>query len=297
MFHSLTISIVVLFPLVSAMPSHHEAMRNTLAREFRLSDNTSVLPPGWSGSALCMADCGDSSPLSEFMFGPAFTNTTSMTIELCVSFCDQQGSRMAGLLGPQCRCSNIWNPATCFESDPGECEPFGQPCPGNPYESCGSVGTAPDLINTFSKIEGCNLFPGFASLTSGSWRLVSFYNDSITARALPHNAVDIHPSLPRGNLTIETCVNACGTAGFLLAGVEFADECYCGDELENNSQSVFNCSTPDAMPCKGNPEEFCGGPDLLYVYSLPGTGLSPLVPFDAIFDNFCSEGACNSEHT
>ncbi|KAF8592208.1 hypothetical protein K439DRAFT_1524608 [Ramaria rubella] len=94
----------------------------------------------------------------------------------------------------------------------------------------------------FLKIEGYNLFPGFVSLTSSSWRLVSFYNDSITA-------VDIHPSLPCGNLTIETCVNACGTAGFLLAGVEFTDKCYCGDKLENNS--------------KGNPEEFCGGPDLL----------------------------------
>ncbi|KAF8577037.1 hypothetical protein K439DRAFT_1622384 [Ramaria rubella] len=63
-----------------------------------------------------------------------------------------------------------------------------------------------------------------------------------------HN-FDIHPSLPCGNLTIETCVNACGTAGFLLAGIEFTDKCYCRDKLKNNS--------------KGNPEEFCGGPYLL----------------------------------
>jgi hypothetical protein len=39
------------------------------------------------------------------------------------------------------------------------------------------------------------------------------------------------------------------------------------------------------MPCKGNASEQCGGADLLYVYSLPGSGLVPLIPFDAQFND------------
>ncbi|GJJ14008.1 hypothetical protein Clacol_008265 [Clathrus columnatus] len=152
-----------------------------------------------------------------------------MTIELCVSFCDQQGLQMAGLLGDECRCANIFNPDTCFESDFGECTEFGTPCVGNPNESCGFIGDdpPPQLLNIFFKGDLCNfLYQGGAALTSGSWRLVYFYNDSITARALPHNAVDLHPSLPRGNLTIDACTDVCAANGFILAGVEFADECF-----------------------------------------------------------------------
>ncbi|KAF8577036.1 hypothetical protein K439DRAFT_1535300 [Ramaria rubella] len=92
------------------------------------------------------------------------------------------------------------------------------------------------------------------SRCSNIWNLETcFESDQGThtthADQLRQHNFDIHPSLPCGNLTIETCVNACGTAGFLLAGIEFADKCYCRDKLENNS--------------KGNPEEFCGGPYLL----------------------------------
>jgi len=40
-----------------------------------------------------------------------------------------------------------------------------------------------------------------------------FISDTVGMRALPHNAVDLHPGLPRGNLTIESCVNACQASG------------------------------------------------------------------------------------
>jgi hypothetical protein len=88
-------------------------------------------------------------------------------------------------------------------------------------------------MNTWFKGNLCALFPPEAAPTSGPWRLSYFYkyakgrvslnlqyayrlmthSDTVGARALPHNAVDLHPPLKRGNLTLEACVNACSAAG------------------------------------------------------------------------------------
>ncbi|KIJ40733.1 hypothetical protein M422DRAFT_68498 [Sphaerobolus stellatus SS14] len=290
-----------------------------------LSANQSVLPPGWSGSPECFAQCGFDSGTSSFLLGASFTDPVGMTIESCVEFCDQEGYIMAGLFGAECHCANIFNPDTCFESDFGFCTIGGpaedggaQPCPGDSRESCGngSPVATPQLLNIFFKDFCRALWQGGAQFTSGPWRLIYFYkygfpmsefsdliliSDTVGARALQHNAVDLHPGLPRGNLTIEACVNACNASGFKLAGVEFADECYCGNELLHNSQPISSCApiapNANAMPCKGDPDNFCGGPGLLYLYSLPETGLTPLIPFDSIFDGYCPSCSQFGIHT
>ncbi|KDR72204.1 hypothetical protein GALMADRAFT_229047 [Galerina marginata CBS 339.88] len=245
------------------------------------------------------------------MFGPNFTDPVGLTIESCVAFCNQQGSRMAGLKETECRCANIFNPTSCFESDGNECEFPGESvgCPGNRAEACGISIASPPLFNIFFNMVsqfGCSDFvwPGGAPLTpGGSWRFSYFYNDSVSARALPHNALNLKVPLPRGNLTVEACVAACGNAGFTLAGVEFADECYCGNSLQSNSRPITDCSVlptsafsnnpkSTLMKCKGNPEEFCGGPNIVSVYTLPGTGLIPLLPFSSGLDNFCAGFDC-----
>ena len=73
----------------------------------------------------------------------------------------------------------------------------------------------------------------------------------------------------------------------------------CGDVLESNSQPITDCSLlpleGDAgtlMPCKGNAEEFCGGPDIIAIYTLPGTGLVPMIPFNPVYDSWCTTGDC-----
>ena len=55
--------------------------------------------------------------------------------------------------------------------------------------------------------------------------IICFLSDTVGARALAHNAVDLHPSLPRGNLTVDACVGVCAANNFTIAGVEFGDEC------------------------------------------------------------------------
>ncbi|KIJ22767.1 hypothetical protein M422DRAFT_276756, partial [Sphaerobolus stellatus SS14] len=192
-----------------------------LRRDFvPLSANQSVLPAGWSGNPQCFAECVESDPLRRFLLGASFTDSVGMTIESCVEFCDQEGYIMAGLLGTECHCANVFNPDTCFESDAGECssgdpveDEGAQPCPGDPRESCGDNApfAAPPLLNIFFKDLCRALWQGGAQFTSGPWRLIYFYkygfpmfeysdlipiSDTVGARALQHNAVDLHPGLP-----------------------------------------------------------------------------------------------------
>ncbi|KIJ34557.1 hypothetical protein M422DRAFT_263338 [Sphaerobolus stellatus SS14] len=178
--------------------------------------NTSVLPSTWmygvtAGSlgGICWQDAeSTTSPGINFLLGPSFINTTSMTVEMCVNICEEQNYRIAGLHdGVKCVCANSFNPDTGFESDDGECV---IPCVGNPAEACGGIaaedGNFP-LASVYTKNDGrCNMLGGLLNVVAvGDWRFIYWFNDTIGARALKHNAVDLHPGLPRGNLTIEAC--------------------------------------------------------------------------------------------
>lgn len=139
-------------------------------------------------------------------------------------------------------CSNVYNPAgNCFESDPGQCTIPGvsTTCPGNPAESCGGLNTPPPVYNMFRNEDSqffCSdpTWPGGAALVAGQWRFSYFYkyvaqptntsisisevwltvfSDSITARALGRNAVNLPVPVPRGNMTSAICTTACGNAG------------------------------------------------------------------------------------
>ncbi|KDR78563.1 hypothetical protein GALMADRAFT_243986, partial [Galerina marginata CBS 339.88] len=192
-------------------------------------------------------------------------------------------------------CGNIFNPSACFETVGFECisPETGESCPGNPVETCGSasVGIFSIFFKSVSQFS-CSeiLWPGGAPLIPGAWRFSYFYNDSVSARALPHNAVNLPVPLPRGNLTVEACVAACGNAD-------------CGNALQSNSKPITDCSVlpsssfpnnrkPALMKCKGNANEFCGGPDIISIYTLPGTGLLPLISFNSELDNFCAGIDC-----
>ncbi|PPQ69995.1 hypothetical protein CVT26_013283 [Gymnopilus dilepis] len=274
----------------------------------RLSANASVLPAGWSGTPQCIADTFPDEPIFlQLLFGPNFTDPVHLTIESCVEFCDAQGSRLAGLKGTECRCGNLLNGFESFESDPGECNVVGfdTACPGNTAEACGLAIGSPPLVNIFQNFASqfeCSdtIWPGGAPLTpSGSWRFSYFYTDSYSARALPHSAVTTPAPLPRGNLTVQACISACESQGFTIAGVEFGAECFCGNAIASTSHPITNCSllpvpnfsgsaTSGALiPCTGDPDNFCGGPDIISIFTLPGTGLVPVLPFDAALDDFC----------
>ncbi|KJA24416.1 hypothetical protein HYPSUDRAFT_65638 [Hypholoma sublateritium FD-334 SS-4] len=242
------------------------------------------------------------------------SHPVGLTIESCVAFCNEQSQRLAGLEGDQCKCANIYRPdGGGFESDPGECHlpDFDVPCPGNAEESCGLPNGTPSLISLYLKtgtpIDCSDLvWPGGSAMTAGKWRFSYFYNDSTTARALSVNAATLAAPVTAGSMSSAACTTACGNAGYTLAGVEFGDECFCGNALENNAHTITDCAllnqpfnpNPARVSltvCTGNPQEICGGPGVISIFTLPGTGLIPLLPFVPSLDNFCAGENCMTE--
>ncbi len=66
-------------------------------------------------------------------------------------------------------------------------------------------------------------------------------------------------------MTVELCVSACASAGFLLAGVEYSQECWCDNTVHSGGPAPdgnVGCN----MACKGNALETCGGSNRLNVY-------------------------------
>ncbi|EJT97496.1 WSC-domain-containing protein [Dacryopinax primogenitus] len=59
------------------------------------------------------------------------------------------------------------------------------------------------------------------------------------------------------DLTIDGCLSYCDSLGFVLAGVEDGNECYCGNTVENGASPIdeSECDTP----CVGDDAEVCGG--------------------------------------
>ncbi len=72
-------------------------------------------------------------------------------------------------------------------------------------------------------------------------------------------------------MTVELCLAACQAAGFTLAGLEYAGECYCDTKIANGGVPETSGCT---MACNGNAAEICGGPNRLSVYSYNSSGIS-----------------------
>ncbi|KAJ8716102.1 hypothetical protein PYW08_013387 [Mythimna loreyi] len=69
------------------------------------------------------------------------------------------------------------------------------------------------------------------------------------------------------------CLDICIQAGFLYAGVQYASECFCGENLPQASAAIADhlCD----MKCPGNVTQHCGGYFTMNIYE---TGLSKFTP-------------------
>jgi hypothetical protein len=89
------------------------------------------------------------------------------------------------------------------------------------------------------------------------------YTDSVAARTLTANGA----SAGGGSvLTVALCTQACQAGGYILAGVEYSGECYCGNSISNGGGPAPDGLTGCNMVCNGNSSEYCGGPNRLDVY-------------------------------
>ncbi|KAI9826427.1 MAG: hypothetical protein M1826_006636 [Phylliscum demangeonii] len=131
------------------------------------------------------------------------------------------------------------------------CNPV-QPGPGRatPQSGCGAP-------TTIGKPEAF-----YSDLTaSKGWEYLGCGSDiAFTARTLP-DAATAGP-----DMTVEKCVDFCVGKGYSYAGLEFADECYCGNSLAANRAPQPGLPGNCMMKCAGNSAEYCGGPQRISLY-------------------------------
>lgn len=77
------------------------------------------------------------------------------------------------------------------------------------------------------------------------WAPVGCFVDSMDDRQIPHSKDT--PGGPNA-MTVELCLAACRADGYSVAGLEWSQECYCGDAIPPQQAYDGRCD----MACKGS---------------------------------------------
>ncbi|KAF5310592.1 hypothetical protein D9619_008240 [Psilocybe cf. subviscida] len=218
-----------------------------------LEERQSSLPTGWVPFG-CFSDTSASRTLKI----ASFSDVTNMTIESCIAFCAPAEFLFAGVeFSRECFCDNvIESPGAPIDSS--TCN---MPCTGNSGEICGGSGA----ISIFQNTAGPKIIQ-----TAGTYQYLGCYQDGVNGapRSLQHQLS------VTGGMSAEKCAAACKAAGFVLAGLEFGQECWCDSYFPS---PVLVPDTDCNIACTGDNTEVCGAGNRLAVYqdtSAPALNLS-----------------------
>ena len=147
-------------------------------------------------------------------------------------------------------------------------------CPGNQYEYCGAgdrlelylksgaaaTGTLKSMKIATTSAAGVSVSTPAQTGFPDGWNHQGCYVDGANGRILSHQQPD------NQELTQQSCVETCATAGYTIAGMEYSVECFCDNDIYNGgalAADQSDCSDP----CSGNPAEICGGGSRMTLYS------------------------------
>ncbi|KAJ7202648.1 glyoxal oxidase N-terminus-domain-containing protein [Mycena pura] len=248
---------------LSVIPSCLASGHHVLSGLHRRQTVPTKLPGNWTSKG-CFTD--NTNGAGRSLTGASFTDTTAMTVESCISFCDAKNFILAGVefavRTPHCD-NFLENGAVTAPLT--DCN---MACKGNAAETCG----AGNRLNVFTSGKTPPPKPSIPAAI-GNWKTLGCYSDNVNGvRSLPNGMA------VTGVMTLEACTSACFAAGYPFSGAEFADECctlisplraHCGTVINANAGP-----TPTAdcnMDCAGNAQELCGGPNRLTMYNYTGT--------------------------
>ena len=180
--------------------------------------------------------------------------------EACAAACFAANYTIAGTeYGVQCFCGNALYNGAANVAD-SDCS---MACPGSPSEDCG----AGNRLSIYSKGAPQAYQPPAPVPKIGSWTYQGCVEDNVNqARTF------IWQIYYTNIMTPEMCLDQCASYGYMAAGLEYGQECYCGDPA--NIATTGATFRPDAecdMACAGNATAICGGGSRLTTYFWTGT--------------------------
>ncbi|WWD03156.1 hypothetical protein V865_001203 [Kwoniella europaea PYCC6329] len=206
--------------------------------------NAPALPTGWSSaSTSCIAEGTTGRALASASWAD-----DSMTVDLCLGYCETQGFQYAGVeYGRECYCGDSLINGASLSSPSSSCNKL---CGGDSTSTCGGPNalqlyTNPTLALNLQVTNGYS-YQGCIQEVSGR----ALTGDSIVSE----------------NMSIETCTAFCQSEGFTYAGLEYGEECYCGNSFSNGA-TLSALSTQCTMKCSGTSKENCGGPNAIALWT------------------------------
>ncbi|KAJ6585932.1 hypothetical protein B0H19DRAFT_1321828 [Mycena capillaripes] len=236
------------------MPSFSMAFALGLITSF-LATATATNPSAPIADATCYVDSCDN-PSLPFLA----SKSMSQTVSGCIAECGAAGFKLAGLSwGDECFCGNDLGgtaasnvPGSGLASPQTECN---IPCTGDTSTICGggfrlSVYTVP--ASTIQKRTARSNVRRSLEKRSCPNASAPCYVDSCDNPALPF----LSSKSPLQ--TVPRCIAECAAANYKLAGLSWADECFCGNELAGTAalttpgSGLASPQTECNMPCAGD---------------------------------------------
>lgn len=223
--------------------------------------STRAIPGGWS-SLGCVAD-GDARALSAYTF-----SSNSLTQESCIAGCAAAGYGYAGMeYHSQCFCADSFSDGFGTFTDSLQCNTPCSGMPEPPHEIEYSLAHIPSSGNSAQTCGGSWRLSVFSSLPSG-WSLARSCAVDTSARILSSYSILMNNNSPI------TCIRICALKGYSMAGVEYGDECRCGNSWNGGAPAIASDSEC-AMPCVGDTSQKCGGAWRIRVYASGSASLDP----------------------
>ena len=203
--------------------------------------------------------CANEPSTGRALSSSKYDNSTGMTFESCMSYCDSLNLPLAGLeYSSQCFCgstlaSTIQSSSICDSTQK-------MICSGNSSEYCGG----PNLLTVWNNSAWFNPQPtiGQSKILNGSAVYAGCYSEATGIRALSKATTSGSNSSIMSN---ELCGQFCMELGYSMFGTEWSQQCFCGNYLE--SGSVKEPETDCNMQCSGNGKELCGAGNRLSVWN------------------------------
>ncbi|KAJ7508871.1 glycosyl hydrolase family 71-domain-containing protein [Mycena galericulata] len=195
--------------------------------------------PSWT-SLGCYVDSANPRTLNN---GLHFSSQ-SQSVSSCLAACANAGYLYGGTeYGVECWCAAAISSGVSTAAS-GDCNMH---CSGAASDICGG-GNRISLYKASS----------VAAPPKLTWASLGCYQD-YSPRTL-NNGMNFASAAQ----TIESCQSSCAAAGFLYAGVEYAQECWCASSI---TSGVLKASSGDCnMKCTGSTTELCGGGNRINIY-------------------------------
>jgi hypothetical protein len=209
-------------------------------------------PLPWTGDATyAPLGCYTEATSGRALTGSSSTSSTNMTAAACKEKC--YGYKYFGVeYSRECYCGNTINPGANSTAS-SECS---MTCTGNQWEVCGGGSR----LNMFQMNATLYKAPAVPTVYAGDslFSSIGCYTEATSTRALNSKSY-----VDAKNMTAESCEAFCGTT-YAYFGVEWSQECYCGNQL--NAGSVPASASDCSKLCTGNKLQYCGGSSRLNVF-------------------------------